>query len=40
MGAWMEKHQEFSGPFVPRFVEEIKAKYGKEQTKFACVEYW
>jgi hypothetical protein len=25
---------------VPKFVEEVKAKYGVEGTKYACVGYW
>lgn len=40
MAAWMQKHQAFSDPFVPKFVDEIKVKYGKEGTKYACVGYW
>jgi len=40
MGAWMEKHQAFSDPFVPKWVNAVKSKYGKEDTKFACVGYW
>lgn len=40
MEAWMQKHLKFSDPFVPKFVGEVKSKYGKEGTKYACVGYW
>jgi dienelactone hydrolase len=40
MNAWMQKHQAFSDPWVPKFVDEVKAKYGEHGTKYACVGYW
>ena len=36
---WLKKHQAFSDPFVPKWVEEVKAKYGKADTKFVCTGY-
>ncbi|EGP85734.1 uncharacterized protein MYCGRDRAFT_74155 [Zymoseptoria tritici IPO323] len=38
-GAWLAKHQAFSDPFVPKWVEEVKQKYGKSGAKFACTGY-
>lgn len=37
--AWKKKHMAFSDEAVPRWVEEVKAKYGTAETKFACVGY-
>ncbi|PPJ51011.1 hypothetical protein CBER1_07813 [Cercospora berteroae] len=37
--AWLAKHQEFSHPFVPKWVEEVKRKFGKEGTKYVCTGY-
>ena len=31
------KHIAFSNEAVPRWVREVKSKYGKADTKFACV---
>ncbi|UJO16062.1 Hydrolase pyvD [Fulvia fulva] len=36
---WLAKHRAFSDPFVPKFVEEVKSKYGKSDTKYTCVGY-
>ena len=38
--SWMQKHLAFSDPFVPKFVDEVQARYGEEGTKYACVGYW
>lgn len=37
--AWKAKHMAYSDERVPVWVNEVKAKYGKEGTKFACVGY-
>ncbi|KAK5110977.1 hypothetical protein LTR85_000687 [Meristemomyces frigidus] len=37
--AWLAKHTAVSDVLVPKWVAEVKAKYGKEGTKFACVGY-
>ncbi|KAF2212747.1 hypothetical protein CERZMDRAFT_111797 [Cercospora zeae-maydis SCOH1-5] len=37
--AWLAKHREFSHPFVPKWVEEVKKQYGKPETKFVCTGY-
>lgn len=35
--AWKKKHMAFSDEAVPKWVKEVKEKYGKTDTKFACV---
>lgn len=35
--AWKKKHMAFSDEAVPKWVEEVKSKYSKPETKFACV---
>lgn len=35
--AWKAKHMAFSAEAVPKWVKEVKEKYGKAGTKFACV---
>ncbi|KAK3686285.1 hypothetical protein LTR37_019968 [Vermiconidia calcicola] len=37
--AWKRKHMAFSKDAVPKWVKEVKEKYGKADTKFACVGY-
>lgn len=37
--AWLIKHQDFSDALVPQWVEGVKAKYGKLNTKFVCIGY-
>ena len=37
--AWKKKHMSFSDEAVPKWVKEVKGKYGKADTKFACVGY-
>lgn len=37
--AWLKKHTAVSDVIVPKWVAEVKAKYGKEGTKFACTGY-
>ena len=37
--AWKAKHMAFSAEAVPKWVKEVKEKYGKAGTKFACVGY-
>lgn len=36
---WLAMHQKFSDPFVPKWVDEVKSKYGKANTKFLCTGY-
>ena len=38
--AWKDKHWAFCETFVPEWVKEVKSKYGKADTKFACTGYW
>lgn len=35
--AWKDKHMAFAVETVPTWVAEVKSKYGKPDTKFACV---
>lgn len=35
--AWKAKHMAFSKEAVPKWVKEVKEKYGKAGAKFACV---
>jgi hypothetical protein len=35
--AWKAKHIAFANEAVPRWVKEVKEKYGKPGTRFACV---
>lgn len=37
--AWKKKHMAFSDDAVPKWVDEVKAKYGTPNSKFACVGY-
>jgi len=37
--AWMKKHMAFADEAVPGWVKEAKARYGKPDTKYACVGY-
>ena len=37
--AWKANHMAFSHEAVPKWVKEVKEKYGKADTKFACVGY-
>lgn len=37
--AWKVKHTEFADANVPRWVEQVKTKYGESSTKYACVGY-
>lgn len=37
--AWKAKHTAFANEATPGWVKEVKAKYGKPNTKFACVGY-
>lgn len=35
--AWKEKHISFANQAVPKWVNQVKAEYGKADTKYACV---
>ena len=35
--AWKKKHIAFADEAVPKWMEEVKQKYGKLKTKYACV---
>lgn len=35
--AWKEKHQAFAAEAVPRWVDAVRAKYGADDTQYACV---
>ena len=37
--AWQKKHKPFTNEIVPIWTKEVKEKYGKADTKFACVGY-
>lgn len=37
--AWKTKHTAFADEAVPRWVQDVRTKYGKPGTKFACVGY-
>ncbi|PVH79863.1 NAD(P)-binding protein [Cadophora sp. DSE1049] len=37
--AWKRKHTAFADEAVPRWVEEVKEKYGRPKTKYVCVGY-
>ncbi|TAQ84209.1 hypothetical protein B7494_g7467 [Chlorociboria aeruginascens] len=37
--AWTKMHMEFADKAVPPWIAEVKAQYGKDQTKYACVGY-
>ncbi|CZR63622.1 related to dienelactone hydrolase [Phialocephala subalpina] len=37
--AWKKKHTAFADEAVPKWVKEVKEKYGKSDTKYACVGY-
>ncbi|KAF8858711.1 NAD(P)-binding protein [Acephala macrosclerotiorum] len=37
--AWKKKHTAFADETVPKWVNEVKEKYGKSETKYACVGY-
>jgi hypothetical protein len=34
--AWKTKHIAFADDAVPKWVEEVKANYGRPDTKYAC----
>ncbi|KAL2846450.1 Alpha/Beta hydrolase protein [Aspergillus pseudoustus] len=39
-GAWKKKkHMEFADEAVPKWIDEVKRKYGQLSTKYACVGY-
>ena len=35
--AWKRKHMAFANEAVPKWVNEVKVKYGQSGTKYACV---
>lgn len=35
--SWKDKHMKFAIDSAPRWVSGVKAKYGKSNTKYACV---
>lgn len=35
--AWKRKHTAFADEFVPRWVTEVKERYGQPKTKYVCV---
>lgn len=35
--AWKKKHMAFADEYVPKWVKGVKEKYGKSDTKYACV---
>jgi hypothetical protein len=35
--AWKRKHMAFASEAVPKWVNEVKVKYGQSETKYACV---
>lgn len=35
--AWKKKHTTFANEATPKWVKEVKSKYGKPDTKYACV---
>lgn len=35
--AWLAKYQKVAEAHVPNWVEAVKKKYGKPETKYACV---
>ena len=35
--AWLAKYQKFAGEHVPGWLAAVKQKYGKADTKYACV---
>ena len=35
--AWLAKYQKVGNEKVPGWVEAVKQKYGKSETKYACV---
>ncbi|KIM99096.1 hypothetical protein OIDMADRAFT_104937 [Oidiodendron maius Zn] len=37
--AWKRKHMAFANEAVPKWVNEVKEKYGQSGTKYACVGY-
>ncbi|KAJ5444537.1 uncharacterized protein N7458_008409 [Penicillium daleae] len=37
--AWKKKHMEFADKAVPKWIDEVKRKYGQPATKYACVGY-
>ncbi|KAG4432449.1 hypothetical protein IFR05_012064 [Cadophora sp. M221] len=37
--AWKEKHIAFADEAVPKWVKEVKEKYGQRKTKYVCVGY-
>lgn len=37
--AWRAKHWDFANENVPKWFDAVRAKYGKETTKYACTGY-
>lgn len=37
--SWKNMHAAFADEAVPKWVDEVKSKYGKQSTKYACVGY-
>lgn len=37
--AWRAKHWNFANENVPKWFDAVRAKYGKETTKYACTGY-
>lgn len=37
--AWRAKHWNFANENVPKWFDAVRAKYGKENTKYACTGY-
>ncbi|EMC99258.1 hypothetical protein BAUCODRAFT_31592 [Baudoinia panamericana UAMH 10762] len=37
--AWKVKHTTFANDATPKWVQEVRSKYGGEKTKYACVGY-
>ncbi|USW57878.1 Putative dienelactone hydrolase, alpha/Beta hydrolase [Septoria linicola] len=36
---WVVEHRAFADPWVPRWIEAVKSRYGKTDTKFVCTGY-
>jgi hypothetical protein len=36
-GSWKDKHAAFAAEVVPKWVDEVKLRYGQPNTKYACV---
>lgn len=35
--AWLTKHSDFASQHVSGWIDAVKQKYGKQETKYACV---